>query len=732
MAGTVGMNVYPLRLYGALFITQILAVFALRMVQSGLLEAVLELPFFAAILGTTLYLGSRYAFSDLQKALDIQKIPLSIGLALFIPSMMLGTLFSALLLLGFFMLAGFNVTLNTGKQMAYVLIATFVAFLYATSESHSSLFLAVAIAFIFAFVGVLVQDYFVSRTRKDQRAFESYGGLGIGISMVVLLFATLLYLFVPRLEAINLGFLYAGGGTYYKDKALERQAERQQGKDVEPTHYPDAKPNSDAHALEPSGGGISNALMFYVRSADPVYLRGSVYDRFDGTQWVQTLASMQSMKLKEGKLTLGDMTQNNADARVTVMHTEYAPKDKIIYIPPSPYEIEFPGSVISRDAYATYYAPKVIEAKSFYSAQRSKNGLDSRAVLAQADLYQEAAYLQIPKGVTPRLYPLVDEIVANAKTPYEKAVALESYLRTNYRYTMETVFHSYEGDILETFLFDKRYGHCEYFATSMTMMLRAAGIPGRFVSGFSASTYNPLTGYYEVRGLNAHAWSEAWIAPYGWVMFEATPGYEVNPQHEEASPAKMIEGYLQTLENMELSNSDLFAKIREGIATVRKAFEASKEFSASNRLALLGAIAAMVAISFLWYAFSPFLWSLFANMALRHAATRYQGAQRHSRMFDIAQHHLSHYALERKVSMTFEEYAAWLASQNIETKAELSQLVVQMNRVSYGENASIDNAAQFEMMMQRFVNFKRSRRHPLMRYFSKLLSKQQKFETIPT
>ncbi len=715
------MSAYPVRLYGALFVTQILAILGLRMVQSDLFEAVMELPFFAAIIATTLYMGRRYAFSDPQKALELQKIPLTIGLALFIPSMMLGTLFTALLLLGFFMLAGFNITVNSGKQMAYVLGATFVVFLYAASESHSSLFLVIAVAFIFAFVAVLVQEYFVSRTRKEYHAFEHYGGLGIGISVLVLLFATLLYLFVPRLEAVNLGFLYAGGGKYYDDDTLERQAEHQQNDAPVPARYPEARPDTSSHDLEPSGTQIGNALMFYVRAADPVYLRGSVYDRFDGTKWVQTLASTQPIKLKDGKLHVENGAPGEAGERVTVMHTEYAPKDKIIYIPPVPYELEFPGSVITRDAYATYYAPKPVEAKSFYSAQVSKKRFDSRAVL-EGSIYQEGAYLQIPKGITPRLDTLVREVVSGAATPYEKAVALESYLRTQYRYTMETVFHSYEGDILETFLFDKRYGHCEYFATSMTMMLRTAGIPARFVTGFVASTYNPLTGYYEVRALNGHAWSEAWIAPYGWVMFEATPGYQMNPQREEASPAKMIEGYLLTLENMNIADNGVVTKIREGIAALRKGLESGLAFIASHSALLMEAAVGILALSFVWYALAPFLWSLLGILALRYTAMRHRGVAGQQKMFDVVQRHLRHYALERKEPMTLEEYALLLRSENVLTQTELSYLVRSMNLVCYGGKVQETDRAQFETMMQRLVRFKRPQQHPLIRYFSRIFS----------
>ena len=73
------------------------------------------------------------------------------------------------------------------------------------------------------------------------------------------------------------------------------------------------------------------------------------------------------------------------------------------------------------------------------------------------------------------------------------------------------------------FLFETKTGHCEYFASAMAIMLRLQGVPARLVTGFSATNKNPLTGYFEVRALDAHAWVEAYFPAHGWVTFEPTP-----------------------------------------------------------------------------------------------------------------------------------------------------------------------------------------------------------------
>jgi protein-glutamine gamma-glutamyltransferase len=70
----------------------------------------------------------------------------------------------------------------------------------------------------------------------------------------------------------------------------------------------------------------------------------------------------------------------------------------------------------------------------------------------------------------------------------------------------------------------RKQGHCEYFASSMAIMLRTLGIPSRVVNGFRTSEFNDLTGNYVVRASSAHSWVEAYFPGQGWVSFDPTPG----------------------------------------------------------------------------------------------------------------------------------------------------------------------------------------------------------------
>jgi hypothetical protein len=105
---------------------------------------------------------------------------------------------------------------------------------------------------------------------------------------------------------------------------------------------------------------------------------------------------------------------------------------------------------------------------------------------------------------------------------YDKTLAVEQYLRTRFRYTLEQPYPPPE-DPLAHFLFVRRAGHCEYFATAMTVMLRTLDIPARYVNGFLTGEYNDIGEDFIVRASDAHSWVEVYFPRYGWIPFDPTP-----------------------------------------------------------------------------------------------------------------------------------------------------------------------------------------------------------------
>jgi protein-glutamine gamma-glutamyltransferase len=133
-----------------------------------------------------------------------------------------------------------------------------------------------------------------------------------------------------------------------------------------------------------------------------------------------------------------------------------------------------------------------------------------------------SAYLQAPR-LDPRIPQLAIQISASASNNYDKAVAVESYLKTHFGYTLQLP-RSEVADPLANFLFERKQGHCEYFASSMAVMLRALRIPARIVNGFRSDEFNDLSGEYVIRAKDAHSWVEAYFPGYGWISFDPTPG----------------------------------------------------------------------------------------------------------------------------------------------------------------------------------------------------------------
>jgi protein-glutamine gamma-glutamyltransferase len=130
-------------------------------------------------------------------------------------------------------------------------------------------------------------------------------------------------------------------------------------------------------------------------------------------------------------------------------------------------------------------------------------------------------YLQLPP-LDPRIPALASKIAASSANEYDKAANIERYLKTHYSYTLN-LSGPRAKDPLGNFLFVRRSGHCEYFASAMTIMLRSIGIPARYVTGFLPGEFNDVGGDYIIRESDAHAWVEVYFPSYGWITFDPTP-----------------------------------------------------------------------------------------------------------------------------------------------------------------------------------------------------------------
>ncbi|HVI09221.1 MAG TPA: DUF3488 and transglutaminase-like domain-containing protein [Candidatus Binatia bacterium] len=179
-------------------------------------------------------------------------------------------------------------------------------------------------------------------------------------------------------------------------------------------------------------------------------------------------------------------------------------------------ETDWDGAVTNRDPFrpvTTYEADSDIAPMPAAWLRNAGDSLPAYAL----------PYLELPTPLDPRISQLAAQITSSAGNNYDRAAALERHLRGHYAYTLQLP-RGPVADPLANFLFERKQGHCEYFASSMAVMLRTLHIPSRVVTGFTSNEFNDITGNYVVRARDAHAWVEAYFPGYGWVTFDPTPG----------------------------------------------------------------------------------------------------------------------------------------------------------------------------------------------------------------
>ena len=159
-------------------------------------------------------------------------------------------------------------------------------------------------------------------------------------------------------------------------------------------------------------------------------------------------------------------------------------------------------------------------------------------------------YLNLPESVPERVHTLAAELTADYTHPYDRALALERYLR-DFPYTLDVPSPPTDQDIADYFLFDLQRGYCDYYATSMVVMARSIGIPARLATGYIGGNLQ-AEGQYQVTEDLAHSWPQLYFSGYGWVDFEPTGGRDalLRPEGslaEQVAAESPVEGQLEPI-----------------------------------------------------------------------------------------------------------------------------------------------------------------------------------------
>lgn len=139
----------------------------------------------------------------------------------------------------------------------------------------------------------------------------------------------------------------------------------------------------------------------------------------------------------------------------------------------------------------------------------------------------------VPADVSPEVVSLTGEVVGDATTAGQRALRIQSFLRSDaFTYSLQAPRSSGDNDAVTAFLLEDRSGYCIHFAAAMITMARIEGIPARMAIGFTPGDRQD-DGSYEVTTHDAHAWPELYLDALGWVPFEPTPAFNGPPGYTD-------------------------------------------------------------------------------------------------------------------------------------------------------------------------------------------------------
>jgi transglutaminase-like putative cysteine protease len=290
-------------------------------------------------------------------------------------------------------------------------------------------------------------------------------------------------------------------------------------------------------------------------------------------------------------------------------------------------------------------------------------------------------YLSLPVTLPKRVRDLAQEITADAKTPYERAKAIESYLHNSFTYETEDVpVPAEDQDFVDQFLFESKRGYCDHFSSAMVVMARAVGLPARWVKGFTKgdvdlSYRSNVEGeyLYVVKNRNAHSWPEIYFEGIGWVAFEPTSTFTMphlfKPEEETSLPLP------SNTDQVEKREKDLEEETSSASAT---SFEIDWKAIGKGSLWLAG-IALVLAILF-----------------RRRLLTAYYLRRAYKADDEVAQNALRRllYVLgklgyQRREDMTLREYALHLSGDQALRGREMIPLAKIFERVFYGQQRAV-------------------------------------------
>jgi len=294
----------------------------------------------------------------------------------------------------------------------------------------------------------------------------------------------------------------------------------------------------------------SPKVVMRVWSARPQKLRGRVFTVFNGTDWRSESAGI--VKARDlptipdglgagsnleawldsipGRIYLlrgHDAVEVGAPDAVRSKVLQAGFNEGMVLMPGQTILLRIPAASLETDE-AGELLPPLFSGSEAYGLinRRTGNIIDPSPPAPQ--LMQDC--LTVPLDTDDRVRNLAAQLARGTGTPDERVQRTLDYLAQECRYSLETgAFHSRQP--VAEFLFEKKRGYCQYFASAAAVLLRLEGVPSRYVTGFDVQEDDRQGDHYVVREMDAHAWIEAYVRGRGWLELDPTPEAEHDALH---------------------------------------------------------------------------------------------------------------------------------------------------------------------------------------------------------
>ena len=271
---------------------------------------------------------------------------------------------------------------------------------------------------------------------------------------------------------------------------------------------------------------LTEKLLFTVRGeqAQGRYWRARIYDVYTGRGWETSPVELAAWDGGGGE-ELDRRSVESHDFRLEVAtNTLFSAGEPLSFNVPARQVVrpDDPGDVLQVRTEDAFFPTRLNLKYSSVSSVSAANPVQLRRAGTDYPLWVSQYYLQLYEGIPDRIPELAQELTQEATTQYDKVIAVQDLL-LRYPYNLDIHAPPKGADGVHFFLFVQQTGYCDYYASSMVVLLRAAGVPARYVVGYAPGQWNAELQRYEVQELNYHSWAEVYFPGYGWVAFEATP-----------------------------------------------------------------------------------------------------------------------------------------------------------------------------------------------------------------